>query len=103
MVDRGPPAPQPSPVIPPVVPPAPPIQSPTPLAQPIVSPTQSIQPALMPQLNKSHFKLEFAGKQDKDAEVHLLRTNDWMDTHAFKEGVKASNFFNISRRGKVMV
>ena len=42
----------------------------------------------MPQLNWSHFKSEFAGKPDKDVEAHLLRTNDWMDTYAFPEGVK---------------
>ena len=46
----------------------------------------------MPQLNWSHFKPEFAGKPDEDAEAHLLRTNDWMDTHVFPEGVKAQRF-----------
>ena len=35
------------------------------------------------------FKPEFTGKPDKDEEEHLLRTNDWMDTHAISEGVKA--------------
>ena len=29
-----------------------------------------------------------AGKPDEDAEAHLLKMNDWMDTHAFQEGVK---------------
>ena len=29
-----------------------------------------------------------AGKPDKYAEAYLLRTNDWMDTHAFPEDVK---------------
>ena len=42
----------------------------------------------MPQLNWSHFKPEFTGKPDEDVEAHLLGTNDWMDTHAFPEGVK---------------
>ena len=51
-----------------------------------------IQPAHIPQLNWSHFKPDFAGKQDEDAEVHLPRMNDWMDTHAFQEGVKVQNF-----------
>ena len=46
----------------------------------------------MPQLNWSHFKPEFAVKPDKDAEAHLIRTNDWMDTHAFPEGVKVQQF-----------
>ena len=54
----------------------------------MVPPIQPIQPAPMPQLNWSHFKPEFAGKPDEDAEAHLLRTNDWMDTHAFPEGFK---------------
>ena len=94
MADTGPPA------LP--VPPAPqapqalqapqttvqPVQLPVPLNQPI--PTQPIQH--MPQLNWSHFKLEFAGKPGEDGEVHLLRTNDWMDTHAFPEGVKVQHF-----------
>ena len=50
------------------------------------------QPAPVPQLNWSHFKLEFVGKPDEDAEVHLLRTNNWMDTHAFLEGVTIQIF-----------
>ena len=29
-----------------------------------------------PQLNWSHFKPEYAGKPDDDAEAHLLRMND---------------------------
>ena len=33
----------------------------------------------VPQLNWSHFKPEYSGKPDKDAEAHLLRMNDWMD------------------------
>ena len=36
-----------------------------------------------PQFNWSHFKPRFAGKPEEDAEAHLLRTNDWMDTHDF--------------------
>ena len=46
----------------------------------------------MPLLNWSHFKPEFSGKPDKDAEVHLLRTNDWMDTHGFQDNVKVQRF-----------
>ena len=46
----------------------------------------------MPQLNWSHFKPEFAGKPDEDMTAHLLRTNDWMDAHAFQEGVKVQRF-----------
>ena len=46
----------------------------------------------MPQLNWSHFKPKFADKLDEDVEAHLLRMNDWMDTHAFSEGVKVKQF-----------
>ena len=53
----------------------------------------AIQPAPVPQLNWSHFKPEFAGKPDKDAEAHFLRMNDWMDTHALPEGVKVKSFY----------
>ena len=38
-------------------------------------------------LNWSHFKPEFSGKPDEDAEAHLLCTNDWMTAHHFVEGV----------------
>ena len=38
----------------------------------------------MPSLNWSHFKPEYSGKPDENAEAHLLRTNDWMDTHNSK-------------------
>ena len=86
---------QPLPHLPPVAPPAPPVQLPAPPtqlivppAEPVVPPVQPIQQAPMPQLNWSYFKPEFAGKPDEDAEAHLLRTNDWMDTHAFPEGVR---------------
>ena len=73
MADGGSPAPQPPLVIPPVVSPAPLVQLPVPPAQPIQLP--------MSQLNRSHFRLEFAGKPDDDVEALLLRTNDWMDIH----------------------
>ena len=39
------------------------------------------------QLNWPYFKPEFAGKAE-DVEVHLLRTNDWMDTHNFPNDQK---------------
>ena len=83
----------------PPVPPAP--QAPAPQAPPVhavqlpVTPNQpvSIQPIQhMPQLNWSHFKPEFAGKPNEYAEAYLLRTNDWMDTHAFQEGVQVQCF-----------
>ena len=80
MADGGPPAPQPPPV-----PPAQPAIPPVPLAQPAVPPAQ---PGQVPPLYWSHFKQELAGKQDEDADAHLLRTNDWVDNHVFQEGVK---------------
>ena len=46
----------------------------------------------MPQLIWYHFKPEFIGKPDEDAEAQPLRTNDWMDTHAFQDGVKVQRF-----------
>ena len=42
----------------------------------------------MSELNWLHFKPEFAGKPEEEAEAHWLRTNDLMDTPAFPEGVK---------------
>ena len=45
-----------------------------------------------PQLNWSHFKPKYAGKPDEDAKAHLLRTNDWMDTHKFLDHVKVQRF-----------
>ena len=43
-------------------------------------------------LNWSHFKPEFSGKPDEDAEAHLLHTNNWMNAHHFVEGVKVQRF-----------
>ena len=65
-----------------------PIKLPIAPDQPV--PAQPIQH--MPHLNWSHFKPEFAGKPEADAEAHLLRMNDWMDTHAFPEGVNIQRF-----------
>ena len=92
IADRGPPAPQPPPVIPPVVPPSSSCAATLPPAQLIAPSTQPVQPAPMPKLNWSHFKPEFTGNPDEEVEAYLLRTNDWMDTHAFLEGVKVQQF-----------
>ena len=62
-----------------------------PVQLPII-PAHPIQPAHVPQLNWSNFKTEFTGKPDEDAEAHLLRMNDWSNTHAFQEGVKVQHF-----------
>ena len=43
-------------------------------------------------LNWSHFKPKISGKPDGDAEAHLLRTNDWVDTHRFQEDDKVQRF-----------
>ena len=51
------------------------------------------QPALhVPLLNWSHFKSKFSGKPDEDAEAHLFRTNNGMDTHVFQDNVKVQRF-----------
>ena len=46
----------------------------------------------VPPLNQSYFKPKFLGKPDDNAEVHLLRTNIWMDTHRFQEDDKIQRF-----------
>ena len=46
----------------------------------------------MPPLNWSHFKLEYSGKPEKEMEAHLLRMNDWMDTHGFQDHIKVQRF-----------
>ena len=46
-----------------------------------------------PQLNWYHFKPEYAGRPHEDVEAHLLRTNDWMDTHEFPEHIKVQRFY----------
>ena len=91
MADAGPPtlpAPQAqqAPQVPQVL--QPPSQLPVHLTEPV--PAQPVQH--MPQLNWLQFKPEFAGKQEENAEAHLLRTNNWMDTHAFPEGFKLQHF-----------
>ena len=57
----------------------------------------------IPLLNWSHFKPEFSGKPEEDAEAHLLRTNDCMDTHRFQEDDKVQRFYYANKRGKIVV
>ena len=71
----------------PPVPPAPP----APKAPHIPQAPQQPVPHMLP-LNWSHFKPKFSGKPDKDAEAHLLRTNNWMDTHRIQENNKFQRF-----------
>ena len=55
-------------------------------------------------INWCHFKPEFAGKAEEDAEAHLLRTNDWMGTHDFDEDVKVHRFcLTYIRRDQIVV
>ena len=42
-------------------------------------------------MNWSYFKPEFSGKAE-DATVHLLKTNDWMDTYNFPDDIKVRRF-----------
>ena len=44
------------------------------------------------QLNWSYFKPEFSGKTEEDAMAHLLKTNDWMETHNFPDDTKVRRF-----------
>ena len=62
------------------------------LAPPMHAPTAQQQGLQIVHLNWSHFKPEFSGKPDEDAEAHLLSTNDWMIAHHFVEGVKFQRF-----------
>ena len=71
---------------------APNLLHPSTLVDPAVlqAPQQQGQQVL--HLNWSHFKPEFSGKPDEDAEAHLLCTNDWINAHHFVEGVKVQRF-----------
>ena len=60
-----------------------------PVPNPILPPVPPIQ---IPQLNWSYFKPEFSGKPEEDVEAHLLRTNDWIETHNFPEVTKVQSF-----------
>ena len=75
------------------------VEQPNPPPNPLNQPNQlnqspnSVQnlPAAMAhpqQLNWSYFKPEFSGKAEEDTEEHLLRTNDWMETHNFPDDQK---------------
>ena len=50
-------------------------------------------PMVNQHLNWSHFKPDFSRKPEEDAEVHLLRTNDWMNTHDFPNDQKVRRFY----------
>ena len=61
------------------------------LVLPPASPVQIPNP-VQPQLNWSHCKQKFSGGPEEDAEAHLLRTNDWMESHNFPEVAKVHGF-----------
>ena len=64
---------------------------------PQLPPPQLLQPQQAQQahmhMNWSHFKPEYSGKPEEDVEAHLLRTNDWMNTHDFVDDVKVQRFY----------
>ena len=51
----------------------------SPVPQALQQPIKPIQQ--IPHLNWLHFKPEFSGKPEEDAEAHLLRMNNWMNRH----------------------
>ena len=75
---------------PPPNPPNPP-NPPTPLPNPH-DPMNLPIPPQSQQLNWSYFKPEFSGKEEEDATEHLLKTNDWMETHNFPDDRKVRRF-----------
>ena len=97
MADGGPTALQQPPVVP-ATPPAPPVQPPAQTYEPVppAKPRQQAHGVL----NWSHFRPEFSGKPEEDAEAHLLRTNDWMETHNCPDMVKVQRFC-LTLTGKV--
>ena len=92
----NPPNPPPNPPNPPYPqnppnPPNPP-NSPTPPPNP-QDPMNLPNPPQPQQLNWSYFKPEFSGKTEEDVTAHLLKTNDWMETHNnFPDDTKVRRF-----------
>ena len=52
------------------------------------NPMDQPNPPQPQQINWSYFKPEFSGKGEEDATVHLLKTNNWMDTYNFPEDIR---------------
>ena len=79
MAEGGPPGPTPPREEPP----------PPPAPQPVL-----LQPGQQAQMhmNWSHIKPEYSSKPEEDVEAHLLRTNNWMNTHDFLDGIKVQIF-----------
>ena len=66
------------------------------LPNPPANPPNPMQPqhpsSQVPQLNWSYFKPELSGKPEEDAIAHLLRSNNWMETHNFPQEAKVQRF-----------
>ena len=81
---------------PPPIPPNLPPNLPHPPPDPPANPPNPMQlqnpPFQVPQFNWLYFKPEFSGKPEEDAMAHLLRTNDWMETHNFPQEAKVQRF-----------
>ena len=60
--------------------------------QPTALVPATLQIVQQPVLNWSHFRPEFTGRPEEDAEAHLLHTNDWMNTHNFLGDVRVQRF-----------
>ena len=74
-------------------PPNQPNQPNPPCNQPPNLPANPPVPMANPQeLNWSYFKPEIAGKPEEDTEAHLLRTNDWMESHDLPDDTKVRRF-----------
>ena len=76
----------------PVNTPAEDVQQPQNPGNPDPLPVQPPMPMANNQLNWSHFRPEFSGTPNEDAESHLLQTEDWMTTHNFPEDQKVGRF-----------
>ena len=70
----------------------PPVNPPNPPANPSNPMQPQNPPPKVPQLNWSYFKPEFSGKPEEDVAGHLLRTNDWTETHNFPDNTKIERF-----------
>ena len=82
------------PVPPPDIPtdPTPPVPAPQLPPAPVPGQPTAPQAHVGYQLNWSHFRPEFSGKAEEDAEAHLLCTNDSMNMHNFPGNVKVQRF-----------
>ena len=86
----------PNPLNPPPILPTPPPNLPNPPPDPPANPPNTMKPQnppfQVPQFNWSYFKPEFSGRPEEDVIGHLLRTNNWMETHNFPRQTKVQRF-----------